>query len=150
MHKALLPVCMKYTVRGESWLANIAGGEAECYIYQETLTKSCILPYKPSGSSLSVLLYCMLKDVLTEDTTLKFNTFYWINKLSLKQVISHCTRRIALLLTLVLGFALDFALDSCNNNDILHVVGYNYNFKHYRQCQFVWNMQFKVRVEWQI
>ena len=34
-----------------------------------------------------------------------------------------CTRRISLLLTLVLGFA----SDSCNNNDILLVVGYNYN-----------------------
>ena len=41
----------------------------------ETLTKSCILSYKPSGSALSVLLYFTLKDVLTEDTPLKFNTF---------------------------------------------------------------------------
>ena len=40
--KALPPVCMKYTARGESRVANIALGEAECYICHETLTKSCI------------------------------------------------------------------------------------------------------------
>ena len=40
-----------------------------------------------------------------------------------KQVISHYTRRISFLLTLVLGFA----SESCNNNDILLVVRYNYN-----------------------
>ena len=43
--------------------------------------------------------------------------------LGYKQVISHYSHRITLLLTLVLGFALDL----CNNNDILLVVGYNYN-----------------------
>ena len=47
----------------------------------------------------------------------------WDSPLGYKQVISHCTRRISLLLTLVLRFA----LDSCNNNDILLIVGYNYN-----------------------
>ena len=31
--------------------------------------------YKRSGSALSVLLYFILKDVLTEDTPLKFSTF---------------------------------------------------------------------------
>ena len=66
---------MKYTAQGESRVANIAGGEAKCYICHETLTKSCILSYKRSGSALSVLLYFTLKDVLTEGTTLKFNTF---------------------------------------------------------------------------
>ena len=30
--KALLPVCMKYTARDEGRVANIALGEAECYI----------------------------------------------------------------------------------------------------------------------
>ena len=40
--KALPPVCMKYTARGESRVANIVQGEAECYICHETLTKSCI------------------------------------------------------------------------------------------------------------
>ena len=30
--KALPPVCMKYTARNESRVANIARGEAECYI----------------------------------------------------------------------------------------------------------------------
>ena len=56
-------------------MANIARGEAECYIYHKTLTKSCILSYKRSGSVLSVLLYFTLEYVLTEDTPLKFNTF---------------------------------------------------------------------------
>ena len=65
--KALPPVCMKYTARGESRVANIAR--------HKTLTKSCILSYKWSGSVLSVLLYFTLKDVLTEDTPLRFNTF---------------------------------------------------------------------------
>ena len=31
---------MKYTARGESRVANISRGEAECYICHETLTKS--------------------------------------------------------------------------------------------------------------
>ena len=68
-------VCMKYTAQGESRVANIAQGKAECYICHETLTKNCILSYKRSGSALSVLLYFKLKDVLTEDILLKFNTF---------------------------------------------------------------------------
>ena len=66
---------MKYTARDESRVANIARGEAKCYICHETLIKSCILSYKRSGSALSVLLYFKLKDVLTEDIPLKFNTF---------------------------------------------------------------------------
>ena len=64
---------MKDTAQGESRVANIAQGE--CYICHETLIKSCILSYKQSGSALSVLLYFKLKDVLTEDIPLKFNTF---------------------------------------------------------------------------
>ena len=40
--KAMPPVCMKYTAQGESRVANIAQGEAECYICYETLTKCCI------------------------------------------------------------------------------------------------------------
>ena len=66
---------MKCTARGESQVANIAWGEAECYICHETLTKSCIPSYKQSGNALSVLLYFKLKDVLTEDIPLKFNSF---------------------------------------------------------------------------
>ena len=62
---------MKYTAQGESQVANIAQGEAKCYICHETLTKSCILSYRRSGSALSVLLYFKLKDVLTEDIPLK-------------------------------------------------------------------------------
>ena len=56
-------------------MANIAQGEAECYICHKTLTKSCILSYKRNGSALSVLLYFTLKDVLTEEIHLKFNTY---------------------------------------------------------------------------
>ena len=66
---------MKYTARGESRVANIVRGKAECYICYETLIKSCILSYKRSDSALSVLLYFTLKDVLTEDIPLNFNTF---------------------------------------------------------------------------
>ena len=66
---------MKYTAQDESRVANIARGKAKCYICHETLIKSCILSYKQSGSALSVLLYFTLKDVLTEDIPLKFNTF---------------------------------------------------------------------------
>ena len=58
--KALPPVCMKYTALDESRVANIARGEAECYICHKTLIKSCILSYKRSGSVLSVLLYFTL------------------------------------------------------------------------------------------
>ena len=68
---------MKYTAQGESRVANIAGDKAaKCYICHETLTNSCILSYKRSGSALNVLLYFKhLKDVLTEDIPLTFNTF---------------------------------------------------------------------------
>ena len=53
--KALLLVCMKYIiVWGESWVTNRGWDKAECYICHETLTKSCILSYKPSDSALSV------------------------------------------------------------------------------------------------
>ena len=61
--QALLLVCMKYTVQDESQLANIAQGEAECYICHETLIKSCILSYKRSGSVISILLYFILSKV---------------------------------------------------------------------------------------
>ena len=68
-------VYMKYTARGKSRVANIAWCEAECYICNETLTKSYILSYKQSGSALSVLLHFKLKYVLTENIPLKFNIF---------------------------------------------------------------------------
>ena len=55
--KALPPVCMKYTARGESRVANIARSEAECYICHETLIKSCIFHTNKVSSALSVLLY---------------------------------------------------------------------------------------------
>ena len=66
---------MKYTAQGESQVANIAQGKAEYYICHKTLTKSCILSYKQNGSALSILLYITLKDVLTEEIPLKFNTY---------------------------------------------------------------------------
>ena len=56
-------------------MTNIVPGKAEWYICHETLTKSCILSYKPSGSALSVLLYFTLKSELIEDLSLKFSTF---------------------------------------------------------------------------
>ena len=65
--KALPPVCMKYTARDESRVANIARGEAECYICYITLIKSCILSYKQSGSVLSVF-YTNLTHALNKQT----------------------------------------------------------------------------------
>ena len=61
---------MKYTARDESRVANIARGEAKCYIYHEILIKSCILSYKRSGSVLSVLLYFTLTKVSTKYSSL--------------------------------------------------------------------------------
>ena len=66
---------MKYTAPGESQVANIARGKAKSYICHKTLTKGYILSYKWSGSALSILLYFTLKDMLTKDIPLKFNTF---------------------------------------------------------------------------
>ena len=43
---ALPPVCMKYIAQDDSRVANIARGEAECYICHKTLINSCILSYK--------------------------------------------------------------------------------------------------------
>ena len=57
-------------------MGNIAEAKLSAiFVTIKTLTKSYILSYKQSGSVLSVLLYFTLKDVLTEDTPLKFNTF---------------------------------------------------------------------------
>ena len=70
-----MPICMTYTARDESQVANIARGEAKCYICHKSLIKSCILSYQQSGSALSVLLYFTLDYVLMEDIPLKFNTF---------------------------------------------------------------------------
>ena len=68
--KALQPVCMKYTAQDESGVANIARGEAECYICHKTLIKSCMLSYKRSGSVLSILLYFTLTKVSTKYSSL--------------------------------------------------------------------------------
>ena len=58
---------MKYTAQGE-----LSGK----YICHKSLTKSCLYTFiQTSGSVLSVLLYFTLKDVVTEGTPLKFNTF---------------------------------------------------------------------------
>ena len=65
--KALPPVCMKYTAQDE---ANIARGEAECYICHKTLIKSCMLSYKQSGSVLSVSLYFTFTKVSTKYSSL--------------------------------------------------------------------------------
>ena len=72
----LLYICyVLLNVHDKNPLYGIARGEAECYICHKTITKSCILSYKQSGSALSVLLYFKIKDVLSEDIPLKFNTF---------------------------------------------------------------------------
>ena len=68
--KALPPVFMKYTAQDENQVANIARGEAECYICLKTLIKSCILSCKRSGSVLSVLLYFTLTKVSTKYSSL--------------------------------------------------------------------------------
>ena len=54
---ALLPICMKYTARGESRVANIVQGEAECYICHETHTKSCIFHTKEAA--VLYVFYCI-------------------------------------------------------------------------------------------
>ena len=71
--KALPPVCIKYTARGESRVANIAQGKAEHYTCHETLAISYILSYKQSGSALRALLYFTLREVLTKYTSSIYN-----------------------------------------------------------------------------
>ena len=44
--KALPQVCMEYTAQSECRVANIARGEAECYICHKTLTECCIFHTK--------------------------------------------------------------------------------------------------------
>ena len=61
---------MKYTARDESQVANIARGEAKCYICHKTLIKSWILSYKQSSSVLSVLLYFTLTKVSSKYSSL--------------------------------------------------------------------------------
>ena len=56
----------------------------------------------------------------------------WHNRL---KSISHCIHRISLPLILVLGFA----SDSCNNNDILLIVGYNYNILYIYKSETITN-----------
>ena len=65
---------MEYTARDESRVANIARGEAEGYICHKTLTKSCILSYKQSGSILSVLLYFTLTKMSAKYSSLTILT----------------------------------------------------------------------------
>ena len=56
--KALPPVCMVYTARGESQVANIARGRV-LYLSRDS-HQELYIPYKQSGSALSVLLYFAL------------------------------------------------------------------------------------------
>ena len=51
---------MVYTAQGESQVANIARGEAECYICTQDSHQELYIPYKQSGSALSGLLYFAL------------------------------------------------------------------------------------------
>ena len=68
--KALPPVCMKYTARDESRVANIARGEPEYYISHNILIKSFILSYKRRGSVSSVLLHFTLTKVSSKCSSL--------------------------------------------------------------------------------
>ena len=43
--------------------------------WQAKLSAIFVMRLSPRGSALSALLYFKLKDVLTEDTPMKFNTF---------------------------------------------------------------------------
>ena len=71
--KALLLVCMKYTAQGESQVANVAQARV-LYLSQDSHQELYMCTFIKSGSALSVLLYFTLKDLLTENTPLKFNT----------------------------------------------------------------------------
>ena len=62
---------MKYTALGESWAANM--WSAIFVTRDKTLTKSCMLSYKGSGSALSVLLYLI-------------NTYISINQIHLFEI----------------------------------------------------------------
>ena len=70
---------MKYTARDESQVANIAQGEAECYICLKILIKSCILSYKQSGRVLSILLHFILTKVSIKYSSLVILT-HLLNK----------------------------------------------------------------------
>ena len=65
---------MKYTANGESWLANIAQGEAKSYICHKTHQQLyTFIEMKWSGTAVSVLLYFItFKEVLIKYTSLKF------------------------------------------------------------------------------
>ena len=67
---------MKYTARDESRVANIARGEAECYICHE---QELYILYKRSASVLSVLLYFTLTKVSTKHSSLVILT-HLLNK----------------------------------------------------------------------
>ena len=55
--KALLPVYIKYTTRGESRVANIAQVEPSAIFVTRPSPRELCVSYKRSGSALSVLLY---------------------------------------------------------------------------------------------
>ena len=63
---------MTYTARGESPVANIAGGEAESKDSHQEL----YILYKQSGSALSVLLYFTLTKVSTKYSSLVILIIY--------------------------------------------------------------------------
>ena len=69
--KALPLVCMKYTARGESRVANIAKPSA---IFVTRLSQEELYTFIQTKWQ-CFKCFCTLKDVLTEDTPLKFNTY---------------------------------------------------------------------------
>ena len=93
--------------------------------YLESIKKHNRQKIRKIPKSIIGKFWSIIDSSLTRSHCLLFHKIStdWDSPLGYKQVISHYTCRILLLLTLVLGFA----SDSCNNNDILLVVGYNYN-----------------------
>ena len=61
---------MEYTAQGESRVANIARGEAECYICHETLTKCCIF-----HTNKAAVFYCIFHLLMCKQNT--DNMFYY-------------------------------------------------------------------------
>ena len=67
---------MKCLAQGESpGVANIAYEKSSAIFVTRLSPRAVYFHTNRSGSVLSGLLYFTLKDVLTEDTSLKFNTF---------------------------------------------------------------------------
>ena len=74
---------MKYTARGESRVANIARGKAECYICHQEL----YILYKRSSSALGILLYFTLNKIHLLISITKNS--YTLKPITLPTIIKH-------------------------------------------------------------